>query len=497
MTVRGDQIGDAVSDALNSPPLDVLTGTLDERKHRIWRAICNALEPYFEQHWVDFYDDPTVNAHYITGSTPYPMQTIAWQLTESTEVPVAVWLKSGADALEWSLLWPQDGTGGGGGGGAGLVVAYEQDFTQWDDFTFTADDDYTLEDGKEWRFQNYANAGVCEVVNGEGIHIAINANASSDATNQNTTPRLGTYIGNLTDVITMAPDVYSQLDLWIWVRASWVSAMTPSTYDRIIVGFCYAATKVGPYNYGLAWRIRQWSGFNNNATFEQHEQHNTPPNTISSDGYASWFAHDSPVHDVFVFHVRPGYHVDNYYGTSLPNGLFPPKQDLTFAGSTIIPLSGTILAGGIVSTALYPHIYFSAGGNSASAEIVVQRLKVEYLSFSISTGGPEHEGFTDVTISGGDIAGFTSHRTLRVTGAGPLVGIQDTGFVDGELLALAVVADLEVTCMGGTGLVPIKGPWDQGTYLPSFTVPAGEEITLRFYANSGAPFFKYRGGSTV
>ena len=44
MSTRGDRMGDRVSDALNSPPLDVTTGTLDARKHRIWRAICNALE---------------------------------------------------------------------------------------------------------------------------------------------------------------------------------------------------------------------------------------------------------------------------------------------------------------------------------------------------------------------------------------------------------------------------------------------------------------------
>lgn len=375
------------------------------------------------------------------------------------------------------------------GGGAGLVAAYEHDFTTDANLTINTDDDWTLGDGKVWRSANTASSSLA-VVNGEGIHIS---GSGEDIGNTNTSPRLGTYIGNLTDTNTMAPDVYSQLDLWIWVRASWVGTITPETYDRIIVGFCYAYTKVGTINYGLSYRVRQFSGYHNSATFHQHQQHNTPPNTITSEGYHDWYNYDSPDLDVFVFHVRPGYQVDNYYGQSAA-GLFPLRKDLTFCGSSVLATCGAILQGGIISTAFYPHLYFSASG----AEILVKRLKVEYLSLAISSGGGgDHEGFTDVTISGGGISGFTSHRTLRVSGTGPLVGIQDTGFADGESITIAFVADTTITGMGATSLVPIKGPFDQETYLSSFTVPAGEEITLRFYAGGGVPFFKYRGGSTV
>lgn len=110
MSTRGDIIGDRVADALNSPPLDVSSGTLDERKHRIWRAICNALEPWFEPAWIDIYVDPTVTPVYIEGTTPYPYETVAWQLTPTTDVPIlAIWIKYGSGTYEWSKLWSSSG----------------------------------------------------------------------------------------------------------------------------------------------------------------------------------------------------------------------------------------------------------------------------------------------------------------------------------------------------------------------------------------------------
>jgi len=106
-------------------------------------------------------------------------------------------------------------------------------------------------------------------------------------------------------------------------------------------------------------------------------------------------------------------------------------------------------------------------------------------------------GFYDVTISDGGISGFTNHRTLRVSGGGPLVGIDADGLGNGEPITLSFISDTEVTGMGSTGLVPIQGPWDQGSYLSSFTVPANEEIELRYISDDGTPFFKFTRGSAL
>jgi len=114
MSARGDLIGDAVADALNSPPLDVSTGTLEERKHRIWRAICNALALSFDPIWIDLYVNPTEVACYSTGTTPWPTKTIAWQLEiweSDQEIPVAIWCKNGTGVYDWSLIWPVTGIG--------------------------------------------------------------------------------------------------------------------------------------------------------------------------------------------------------------------------------------------------------------------------------------------------------------------------------------------------------------------------------------------------
>jgi len=493
MSDRGDLIGDAVADALNSPPLDVTTGTLDERKHRIWRAICNALDPYYEQHWVDFYDDPTVNPHYITGSTPYPMQSIAWQLTPTTEVPVAIWIKNGDGLNDWSRMWPS--TGGGSVTSSGLVwrTAYECNFAALDPMDFDDDGWYDIGDGagSVWGLMNYDNAQVSQITAGEGIQLQPNK-ATYDAGTLLSAPALSAYIDRLTDVF--APDSYSQLDMWIWVRATWDSFQSGS-YDRIIVGFVYSATVTGAIYPLLNWRCRQFSGYNNTATFEQHMQHNTSPNN-GTESWHSWNHDESPQHDVFVFHVRPGYQVDNYFGDSV-DGAFPARSALTFAGSSILQ-SGVDLAGGMISTAFYPTIYFACAGNGNVGPITVHRMRIDYLGVDETTIGTGGAGFTDVAIADGEITGFGAYRNLRATGAGPLVGIQNTGFADGEPMSITFVAETEVTGLGATGLVPIRGPYSEGSYLDSFTIPAGEELQLKYIANSGGtPYFRYTGGSVV
>jgi hypothetical protein len=124
MTTRGDIIGDAVSEALSS--VDVSTGTPEERKQRIWRAICNAFEPYFEPAWIDIFVNPTLTPVYISGNTPYPMETVAWQLAEETQVPEAIWLKTGPGVFDWSRLWPgpTGPPGATGPMGGAITIAY-------------------------------------------------------------------------------------------------------------------------------------------------------------------------------------------------------------------------------------------------------------------------------------------------------------------------------------------------------------------------------------
>src|ERR1035437_7559970 len=115
MSTRGDRIGVKVATALNSPPLDVTSGTLEEKKIRVWQAICHALELEFEPRWIEIYVNPTVGDGVVIpdgepdAGDPYPVLTIAWQLNDidaTPPLPLAIWLKTGTALLAWQRLWP-------------------------------------------------------------------------------------------------------------------------------------------------------------------------------------------------------------------------------------------------------------------------------------------------------------------------------------------------------------------------------------------------------
>jgi len=114
----------------------------------------------------------------------------------------------------------------------------------------------------------------------------------------------------------------------------------------------------------------------------------------------------------------------------------------------------------------------------------------------MSGSGGADEAFTAVSISSGGISGFATARKLKVSGTGPLIGVEVPSSVhDGTDISLTFTADMAVTSLGTTSLAPIKGAFVGGSY-PSWEVPAGEEIHLRaFLTGTGSPYWKYIGGS--
>lgn len=392
------------------------------------------------------------------------------------------------------------------------VSAYDKVFGDLDSQGVSDDGAVDLGDGcgPIWVARNRANAGTAPaefgIVHGTGLKIL--AVTGVDAHNLLTAPVISAYLGSLSTAF--APDPWSQLDLWIWVQANWEnrSAMVVGSNDRIIVGFAYSHLTTGVLYPLLGWKVRQWSGYKDAATFEQHMQHVTSP-SYAQEAYKTWNNDTETEHDVFCFHVRPGYHVDGYFGTTV-DGNLPQRKDLTFCGTTMMQASGINIGAGIIAQAFYPTIYFGAqsaagagsGGASGHPAIIVKRLKVEYLSVA-ETIVTRTLGFFDVTITDGSITSFATNRNLRAYGIGPLVGIQDVGFEDGEPMSITFGQDTAITSMGATGLVPIRGPWDQaeGAYVSITAVPSGEEIRLKYITNSGGsfngglPYFRYDGGS--
>jgi hypothetical protein len=113
MSARSDRIGQAIADALNSPPLDVNGGTLEQRKVRIWQAIAAALDPQYEPTWIHILVDPTYGAGISTDPAtglPVGPETMAYQENPVGLLPVAIWIKNGTAATAWSRVWPASTT---------------------------------------------------------------------------------------------------------------------------------------------------------------------------------------------------------------------------------------------------------------------------------------------------------------------------------------------------------------------------------------------------
>jgi hypothetical protein len=116
------------------------------------------------------------------------------------------------------------------------------------------------------------------------------------------------------------------------------------------------------------------------------------------------------------------------------------------------------------------------------------------------TGGllPISEEWFDVTIVDGVIANFGTHRSLRVHGAGPLVGIDTATSTGGTRLLLAFVDATSITADGtpssGARILTEK---QGGSTYNDMGIPAESIITLALLTDSGsASFWKFAGGST-
>jgi hypothetical protein len=75
----------------------------------VWRAVGNVLDMFFDERWIEISFDPSVTPVYGQGDSPCSPLTKAWQIDPLTELPVAVWFKSGWGLLDWSQWWSASG----------------------------------------------------------------------------------------------------------------------------------------------------------------------------------------------------------------------------------------------------------------------------------------------------------------------------------------------------------------------------------------------------
>lgn len=91
---------------------DIIAGQITkalEAGEPIWRAVGNVLDLFFDERWIEISFDPSVTPVYGQGGSPCSPLTKAWQIDPLTELPVAVWFKSGWGLLDWSQWWSAAG----------------------------------------------------------------------------------------------------------------------------------------------------------------------------------------------------------------------------------------------------------------------------------------------------------------------------------------------------------------------------------------------------
>ena len=91
---------------------DIIAGQITkalEAGEPIWRAVGNVLDLFFDEAWIEISFDPSVTPVYGQGDSPVSPLTKAWQVDPLTDLPVAIWFKSGWGLLEWSQWWTSAG----------------------------------------------------------------------------------------------------------------------------------------------------------------------------------------------------------------------------------------------------------------------------------------------------------------------------------------------------------------------------------------------------
>lgn len=147
-----------------------------------------------------------------------------------------------------------------------------------------------------------------------------------------------------------------------------------------------------------------------------------------------------------------------------------------------------------------PTLLWQVDDVTTPTKVVALWLKYGVAATAWAKVWPVTETFTEISIASNALAGFGSMRTLLVSGAGPLNGIDSDGVADGETVTLVRKSgegDLQIAHSATTSYTPIKGPSTATGYI-SPLVPEEEEVRLRLHLNgSGAPYWKYIGGSAT
>jgi hypothetical protein len=504
MSARGDEIGIKVADALGASPTDALRDT----KRGIWKSICNALEPYLGSAWIPIPANPTTTTVVNPdGSRCLPM-TVAWQVDPATGLPVAIWLKNTEGDLGWSKLWPP---------APNTVSSIGLMFSPVACYQFSRGYPSGIQD-----------------VSGSGFDLALHAGQVNYANYGMF--KQGFYFDGATRLYV--PGFHSELALtgdmtclWLGIPFSFPSGSSSAvivehsgngetealnTLYSLVQGRGTAQTLnfVSEHGAGLddsfpigsAWAVPQalvLFGFTRkdgrvqgycNSGFVNHHWADAVALATPTGGGSGRLLVGGTWTGSYFYGVLDSLGIWN---RALTDDEVSQIIENCFGSSSVYAApSGT--AADALTTLSSPVVVSCSAAPTAGQ--VLKATSATTAEWQDEAGGSSSEAFTEVAIASGGLSGFGAARTLLVSGAGPLTGLDTTGVKDGEAVTVARKSgegDLTVSHLGTTTFAPIRGP-STGTGYISPAVPETEEVRLRLHlTGAGAPFWKYIGGSAT
>lgn len=434
-----------------------------------------------------------------------PVKTIVWQVSGATVV--ALWAKVGTADTAWSQIWP------GTASAAYFHTLVDIDYTAMATTSLSDGDNAIVVPGSATgtvihNVKHVSAAIGCHIQNGTGLGITggtgLKGYFYNDASCQVSIP-IDQFIAEVdhNDVVE---------EIWLWFYCTGYSENYPgggftspsSGEEGAVVAFStwpkdsrFQRCGITHNQYGLS------SGFIGGANQSHKVAH-----LQSEDGVTVTPSGTAPTNNdlVIVFRIVNNFHVQMFTGPW--NGGWPTRDQLKVRSSAVL---GQQVGSSSIQTLWRSGLCDNYGAaavmsvegisTSYTSTGIFKRMRVEaaYASKAVpvllgsgSGGGSVDEPFFDVTLSSGVLTGFNAHRNLRVSGTGPLVGVDTTGLGGGELLHLTFVAATTVTGNGSSSGAPIHTTKTDGTNWDDIGVAAECNMDLKYHDDGG--FFKVVGG---
>jgi hypothetical protein len=487
MSLRGDRIGVEVADALGRSPTDELR----DAKRDVWRRVCNALDPYLLDSWLDIYADPTLENTTMPDGSPVEPKTVAWQIAGG--LPVAIWVKFGLGMKDWDLIWPV-----GGGRGFGILrTAYEIDFTTLTPQNLlTGGDGAKTIGGKPWTLAQSGRLAVAALNGGTypGIYLKCNTEISVNSQHVLNGGALYTPIPTLSDAL--AVNARPQIaETWLWVLGSVPHAPT-ADFESTHVGLIWS---VQSYTYNGLVKFSIGDGANS-LDSPTKSYGRTQFSVGGNDTYGE--AREQVQYGAWAFRILPG-EVECYTTDAPGDGSFPDIKALKFRGRAPFIAYDGVPGEQHGNAKEFYNVWFSvmSGNTLGHQDLVLRKMRIQYLPTAMGSAPTPStarvdEPFFPVGITDGVLGDFGGHRNLLVTGSGPLVGIPSASLIGGEKLSLTFTADTTITAMGSPSSgSKIKTPRMGDPSPQDIHLKADDTVEVQFRIDTTPTFWKVIGGS--